>query len=199
MSISALNLYSSRHRFEERSLPKRGAQQLALASASGARPKLFQRVNLRQVTRCHLPRSLHSLQKPPAGATATVQASATMAAANGWLLRGKEELLDLPDGRRKLAYGACAAATGSSHTSLPAPAADMCTARSLHPAVVMGCPLEEAHAVVIYHHGIPASLVEAEPMGEAGAERGVAVVAFDRSGMGACVRAWRGRLAQRCA
>ena len=125
------------------------------------------------------------------------------AAANGWLLRdSKEELLELPDGRRKLAYGECVRCRCCRqllHHSRPA-CTPRATGRAAHPhpcwlallalldcpaAVVMGCPLVEAHTVVMYHHGIPASLVEAEPIGEAGAQRGVAVVAFDRSGMGA--------------
>lgn len=43
-----------------------------------------------------------------------------------------------------------------------------------------GVPLGQARAVCIYHHGIPASLVEAEPLGAAAEAAGVALVAFDR-------------------
>lgn len=77
--------------------------------------------------------------------------------------------------------------------SLP-PAAQLCGAyevrslqlgdgRSLAYAA-MGPPLAQAKLVCLYHHGVPASLVEAEPLAAAGAGLGVAVVAFDRPGMG---------------
>lgn len=49
---------------------------------------------------------------------------------------------------------------------------------------LLGAPLAGAAAVLIHHHGVPASLVEAEPLAAAAALLGVAVVAFDRSGMG---------------
>ena len=49
---------------------------------------------------------------------------------------------------------------------------------------LLGAPLQTAKLVCMYHHGVPASLVEAEPLGAAGGVLGVAVVAFDRSGMG---------------
>ena len=47
---------------------------------------------------------------------------------------------------------------------------------------LMGAPIEGAAAVCIYHHGVPASLVEAEPLAAAAAPLGIAVVAFDRPG-----------------
>lgn len=47
-----------------------------------------------------------------------------------------------------------------------------------------GAPLAGAKAVIIYHHGVPASHVEVEPLGKAAAPLGVAVVAVERSGMG---------------
>jgi pimeloyl-ACP methyl ester carboxylesterase len=52
----------------------------------------------------------------------------------------------------------------------------------------MGAPLAGARLVCLYHHGVPASLVEAEPLAAAGAALGVAVVAFDRPGMGGSTR-----------
>ena len=47
-----------------------------------------------------------------------------------------------------------------------------------------GAPAAGAAAVCVYHHGVPASLVEAEPFAAAAERAGVAVVAFDRAGMG---------------
>ncbi|KAI7842708.1 hypothetical protein COHA_003639 [Chlorella ohadii] len=49
---------------------------------------------------------------------------------------------------------------------------------------LMGAPIAGAAAVCIYHHGVPASLIEAEPLAAAAAPLGIAVVAFDRPGMG---------------
>lgn len=47
-----------------------------------------------------------------------------------------------------------------------------------------GPPLKDAAAVIIYHHGVPSSLVEVEPLAAGAASLRVAVVAFDRPGMG---------------
>lgn len=68
-----------------------------------------------------------------------------------------------------------------------------------------GAPMADAAAVCIYHHGVPASLVEAEPLGAAGETAGVAVVAFDRRWGGSvagsavpCVGFWPHILGARC-
>lgn len=47
---------------------------------------------------------------------------------------------------------------------------------------LLGAPLAGAAAVCIYHHGVPASLIEAEPIADAAAPLGIAIVAFDRPG-----------------
>ena len=51
---------------------------------------------------------------------------------------------------------------------------------------LLGAPIAGAAAVCIYHHGVPASLIEAEPIAAAAAPLGIAVVAFDRSGERSC-------------
>lgn len=48
----------------------------------------------------------------------------------------------------------------------------------------LGAPLTTARLQCIYYHGVPASLVEAEPLAAAAAPLGIAIVAFDRPGMG---------------
>lgn len=53
---------------------------------------------------------------------------------------------------------------------------------------LMGAPIAGAAVVCIYHHGVPASLIEAEPIAAAAGPLGIAVVAFDRPG------AWWGSL-----
>ncbi len=52
---------------------------------------------------------------------------------------------------------------------------------------LMGAPIAGAAAVCIYHHGVPASLIEAEPLAAAAAPLGIAVVAFDRPGEHMCL------------
>jgi pimeloyl-ACP methyl ester carboxylesterase len=46
----------------------------------------------------------------------------------------------------------------------------------------MGAPLATARLVCLYFHGVPASLVEAEPLAAAGLPLNIAVLAFDRPG-----------------
>ncbi|KAL4427749.1 hypothetical protein ABPG75_001838 [Micractinium tetrahymenae] len=48
----------------------------------------------------------------------------------------------------------------------------------------LGAPLATAKLKCIYYHGVPASLVEAEPLAAAAAPLGIAIVVFDRPGMG---------------
>jgi pimeloyl-ACP methyl ester carboxylesterase len=49
---------------------------------------------------------------------------------------------------------------------------------------VLGAPRETARATLIYHHGWPSSAQEAIVCAEAAARQGLALVAFDRPGIG---------------
>lgn len=77
--------------------------------------------------------------------------------------------------------------TPSSHAEPEVHTLALKDGRSLAYAL-MGAPIAGAAAVCIYHHGVPASLIEAEPIAAAAGPLGIAVVAFDRPG------AWWGSL-----
>lgn len=79
--------------------------------------------------------------------------------------------------------GGCAQQNGSSSCSSQVQSLALPDGRSLAYAC-LGAPLASARLACVYYHGVPACLVEAEPLAAAGAPLGVALVAFDRCGMG---------------
>ena len=111
-----------------------------------------------------------SLSSAPSGAA---HMSTTLSGALSGLAAAPSGRMSVSDSRWSLA------STASLPLSAVAHRLELRDGRQLSYAFY-GVPLGQARAVCIYHHGVPASLVEAEPLGAAAEEAGVALVAFDR-------------------